>query len=448
MNFTKRPKYEITNLQLDEELKNLAVKIIRTGENVDNVGHLSKLKTYEFYHQQLAVYFKTKCHRKPTQTDNLAFMLLLSYPERMILQFTSFKDLKLSFNNCKEESDFDSIGFEIGTDEEENTCICNEPIKNIHIFRNKFSGMSFQIGSICNERYGLISKQDPNYKSTCKKIKEHKEKEKERSENLPEGYYENDRKQKKLLREQNKQIKEEEEIIKKELKQMREEERKTRQYEINFQKQLKEMNKSGRGHYVSKKCYLCKRDGIYKFIDKLYICSNCEPNEHKNLKRLINSGIKNALKECVNCDLKLINNGNDLCQRCNKEVKIKGCNLCNERFIIGINKNDLYCDVCDENLINCLDCRRELLKQQSQNLRCYKCNYKYINKIEVKVCEYCDDEFEIGEKEKWKTCCSECYVDNRILQKCDLCNDYFKKMKNETWKKVCKTCYYKNKNLS
>jgi len=453
MSFPKKRTTEITNLQLDEDLKNLAIKFIRTGEGSEKWGHLAKLKTYEIYHQPLAEYFKKKYNKKPTQTDNLAFILLLSYPERMILQFTSFKDLKLAFSNCKAESDFESIGFELGNDEEEHTCICNEPIKNIHIFRNKFSGMNFQIGCICNLRYGLISKDDPNFKSTCKKIKELKEREKERAENLPEGYYENERKQKKILKEQNKQIKKEEKIMKNELKQMKQEDKLVRQFEKECKNQLKEKNKSGQGSYVSKKCYLCKRDGIYKYTIRLCICSNCVSTDYKIKRQIINGNIRNALQDCLNCDSRFINTGtgsNDLCQKCNKEVKIKGCKLCNERFIVGINKDDAYCDVCDENLINCLDCKRDLLKSQSQNSMCYKCNHRFKNNIAVKNCEYCEDEFEIRENEKWKTCCSECYFDNRILEKCNSCHDYFEKMKNETWKKVCKTCYKnsKNKNLT
>lgn len=155
-------------------------------------------QTYEDYHKLLTEYFRIKYNKKPTQTDNLAFVLLLSYPENMILQMNSFKDIKMAFNNLGEDSDFECIGFRIGMNGEKNTCVCNEHIKNIHIFRNKFSGISFQIGSVCNDRYGLISKQDANYKSTCNKIKEHKEKEKERNNNLPEGYYENERNQKKI----------------------------------------------------------------------------------------------------------------------------------------------------------------------------------------------------------------------------------------------------------
>ena len=437
MSFPKRLKYEITSLQLDEELKNLAVKFIRTEKGVENVGHLAKLKTYEIYHKPLEHFFKTKYNRKPTQTDNLAFILLLSYPERMILQFTSFKDLKLAFNNPREESDFDSIGFEIGTHEEENTCICNEPIKNIHIFRNKFSGMTFQIGSVCNERYCLISKQDQNYKSTCKKIKEHKEKEKERNENLPEGYFENERKQKK-----------EKKIENTELKLMKEEDKHMKRIEKEIKTELKELNKSGLEFYIPKNCYFCKRYGIYKSTDKIGVCSTCSPSNQKKIKININFEIKKALEECLNCDKIFVNTtkeSSELCRICKKIVKINKCKMCKSQFILGLNKNDMCCDVCDENLINCLHCKREILKQQSQNLRCYKCNHNYINKIEVKTCEYCYDEFEIGEKEKWKTCCSECYLDNRTLQKCDSCDDYFTKMKNETWKKVCKSCYYKNK---
>ena len=64
----------------------------------------------------------------------------------------------------------------------------------------------------------------------------------------------------------------------------------------------------------------------------------------------------------------------------------------------------------------------------------------------VKNCEYCHDEFEVKKDGTWKTCCSDCYFDNRKLEKCQDCNEYFKKMKNENWRIRCGPCYHKNKN--
>jgi hypothetical protein len=134
-----------------------------------------------------------------------------------------------------------------------------------------------------------------------------------------------------------------------------------------------------------------------------------------------------------------------LCRICKKKVKINHCKMCKSQFVLGINKNDLYCDVCDENLINCLDCKRELLKQQSQNLRCYKCNHRRINNLILINCQYCDVEIEVSEKDKWRTCCRNCYLNKISLQKCNSCDDMFKKLPHESWKKTCTTCYYKNK---
>jgi hypothetical protein len=172
--------------------------------------------------------------------------------------------------------------------------------------------------------------------------------------------------------------------------------------------ELKELNKSGFKIYINKNCYFCKRDGIYKSTDKICICSTCSPSNNKLLKQNINFEIKKALEDCLYCDLPFINTGKkscELCRNCKKIVKINFCKMCKSQFVLGINKKDLYCDVCDENLINCFDCKRELLKQQSQNLRCYKCNHRHINNLILINCQYCDVEIEVSEKDKWRTSC-------------------------------------------
>ena len=120
--------------------------------------YLSKQSTYESYHAELKKYFNKKYDKKPSQTDNLAFIILLTYPEKNINNLTSVKDLKLAFNNKEEDSDFKPFGFEVG-EYDEHTCICNEPICNVHRFQNIYSGMVINIGSVCNLSYGLAIKQ-------------------------------------------------------------------------------------------------------------------------------------------------------------------------------------------------------------------------------------------------------------------------------------------------
>jgi len=430
----EKKRREFSSILFTEEFKELIYKQMITAQDADSPFYLGKLRSYEIYHKPLSDYFINLYGKKPSQTDNLAFVLLLTYPKKKVERLKNLSELKLAFNNKLEESDFEPHSYHYG----EETCICNECINHIYIFKNMFSGININLGSICNKRYGLISKKD---KRLCKLIKEHKEKERERAENLPEGYFENKRNNNIILKEENKQIN-------MELKLMKQEDKRIKSIDKVIKAELKEFNKSGFKIYINKNCYFCKRDGIYKSTDKICICSTCSPSNNKLLKQNINSEIKKALEDCLNCDLPFINTSKEsceLCRICKKIVKINNCKMCKSQFILGINKNDNYCDVCDENLINCFDCKRELLKQQSQNLRCYKCNNRHINNLILKTCQYCDIEIEVSEKDKWRTCCRNCYVNNISLQKCNSCDDMFKKLPHESWKKTCTTCYYKIK---
>jgi hypothetical protein len=128
-------KFDNTNIILDSQFKELVYKQCEIAQNPHSMFYLSKLSSFEIYHDELKKYLKIKFNKKPTQTDNLAFILLLTYPISMIKVFQSFKDLKLAFNSDLDESDFKDMGFTI--DETMfSTCICNEPLMNIHIFQN------------------------------------------------------------------------------------------------------------------------------------------------------------------------------------------------------------------------------------------------------------------------------------------------------------------------
>ena len=187
-------KLDRTNIILDDAFKELLYKTINLTQDPTSMFNLNRLCSYEMYHILLEKHFIKFYGKKPTQTDNLAFILLLTYPKQHIARLNKIDDLKLAFNNRLEESDFIAKGFEINEGFGSGpTCICNENIMYIHIFQNIYSGINIQLGSVCNERYGLINKSDPHYKSNCKKITEYKERAKERNEGKPEGYYENER---------------------------------------------------------------------------------------------------------------------------------------------------------------------------------------------------------------------------------------------------------------
>lgn len=438
------------NYDLNEELKQIINNQISFAQNVTHPHYLPNLQSYSVYHVPLENYLK-KYNKISSKPDKLAFLLLLTYSSEQIRNFNSIKELKLSFND--EESDFTIID-EKKLDYKDtdvvnvntnfvNTCICSKSIRNIFIVQNKHTNITFQVGCECITKHGLVSFEE--LKEHKKKLQELKktqyERKKEQEEGKEEGYYENERNNNIILKEQKKQIN-------MELKLMKQEDKRMKSIEKEIQAELKELNKSGFYFYINKNCYFCKRVGIYKSTDKICICSTCSPSNNKLLKKNINSEIKKALEDCLNCDLPFINTSKEsceLCRICKKKVKINHCKMCKSQFVLGINKNDLYCDVCDENLINCLDCKRELLKQQSQNLRCYKCNHRRINNLILINCQYCDVEIEVSEKDKWRTCCRNCYLNKISLQKCNSCDDMFKKLPHESWKKTCTTCYYKNK---
>lgn len=408
----EKKRREFTNITIDEDFKKLIIRVIKRAQDPNSRYYLSKQSTYESYHDELKLYFKKKYNKKPSQTDNLAFLLLLTYNEKMINNFNSINQLKLAFNNFEEESDFNPFGFEVG--QYDHTCICNEPICNVHRFQNIYSGMVINIGSICNLRYGLINKNDPNYKSNDKKIKEYKEKQREIDENLPEGFYENKRQQEK-----------------------------NKKKDDNIFKKLNKLNEKAPGIYSSRKCYGCESNKIFKVNPKtVLLCSKCCPQTHIEKCRLFIDKIKSLIKECVSCKQDIISK-KLLCPVCVKVYIMKKCKLCDEDFIDLHKSNDLYCEECDEKIIKCIDCKEDILKNSSNNTRCRICYNRFINNITVKKCEYCDGDFKVKENEKWKTCCPDCYVDNRISVKCQVCNNDFKKMKNENWKKICGPCYSK-----
>jgi hypothetical protein len=420
---TEQKRREFTSIILDDEMKELIIRVSRTAQDPNHQDFLSKQTSYEIFHIQLKNYMITKYgkKRKPIQTDNLAFVLALSYPEFMIRHFNSFADLKLAFNNIEEESDFKPFGYESG--EWEHTCICNEPLCSVYRFQNIHSGINFNIGSVCNKRYGLISKNDPNYKSNEIKLKEHKEKERERKEGLPEGFYERERQSKKQEK-QEKKLKKLEEKLKK------------------LEEKLNKLNKKEPGGFKIKKCLSCDKECIHKTCE-IEICSICVPSKIKNKKPHLNNNIKKNF-ECISCDCELniiyIKNNIQLCPICQQKWCLEKCKMCPEKFLKQKTVNDLYCLDCDEKLRQCIDCERDILKPSE---RCYKCEYKVKNNLVSIICKYCNKEEDVKKgEEKWKKNCTDCYKKLVVTKKCIVtdCNNTIKVMPDEKWKTKCRNC--------
>ena len=420
----KKKRGEFTNIVLDAEMKELIIRESKIAQDLNGGFYISAQTSYEIFHDVLKEFMIKKYNKKPTQTDNLAYLLLLGYPEHKIRDFTSMKDLKLAFIDDDEESDFTSIGF-IRTDEPENTCICNEPICNVHRFQNKYSGINFNIGSKCNNRYGLINKKNPEYKSNDKKLKDFLENEKERREGLPEGFYEKERQYKKQKKEEDK------------LKKLEEKESKKRE------KELKNLNKKQPGSFKIKNCAVCDKEGIYK-TNEIKICSACVPSKVKLVRDILNIEIRRneVYKECVNCNSEFIDvkNNTQLCDVCDEKWCLEKCKMCPEKFLKQKTVNDLYCLDCDEKITNCIDCKRDILKPSE---RCGNCDHKFKNNLDSIICKYCKKEEFVKKGEVWKKNCKDCYKKLVITKNCitDNCYNTVTVMPDESWKTKCRTCF-------
>jgi hypothetical protein len=455
-------KPEFTSYILDEELKQIIYKQIITAQDPRSCFSLSTIKKYDIYHEELEKHFIKNYGKKPTQTDNLAFILLLTYPKENIERFTNFNNLKLAFNNILEESDFESKGYTRYETFGFATCICNEDIMWVHNFRNKYSGISIQIGSVCNKRYGLISPKDPNFKSDCKLMSECKEREKEIKEGKPIGYYEELRKADK---EEKLKLKLEKELIKKDKKQMKIDEKQRKidekQRKIN-EKQEEEIMRledsytkriNSISHY--KKCVLCKKEGLYSRYCKLIVCYNCVSSSIRIKINLINDEILKKKRQyktddCLNCEDKFTYRYKDIlkcfCNVCEKKYKKMRCKLCPNDFIDVINSSDVLCNVCDEKSKECLSCKNKFMPIHITCLRCNLCQFRFENKIIVRNCQECDKEMVIKENEKWKNYCGDCFKNNLKIIDCSLCKSQFKRLSTEIWRNKCKDCFIKTKN--
>lgn len=419
----EKKRSEFTSIILDSEMKELIIRESKTAQDPNHQNFIANHRSYEIFHNDLKDFMVKKYNKKPTQTDNLAYLLLLGYPEDKIRNFTSMKDLKLAFIDDDEESDFTSIGF-TRTDESENTCICNEPICNVHRFQNKHSGIAFNIGSKCNNRYGLISKKNTEYKSNDKKLKDFLENERERKEGLPEGFYEKERQDKKQKKEEDK------------LKKLQEKESKKREKELN------KLNKKQPGSFKITNCAVCNKESIYKTND-IKVCSTCVSSKIKLMRNYLNIEIRrnNAYKECVNCNCEFIDvkNNTQLCNVCDENWCLEKCKMCPEKFLKQKTVTDLYCLDCDEKITKCIDCKRDILKPTE---RCGDCDHKFKNNLDSIICKYCKKEEFVKKGETWKKNCKDCYKKLVVTKQCITSNCYntVTVMPDESWKTKCRSC--------
>ena len=409
-----------TSIVMDDKFKKFAHELAIQCQDQNYLYYLPNQTQYDFWHDKLRKYFKSNNCNAPLQTDNLTFMLILTYPPKMIYAFNSISELKLRFCEVTEgttdESDFKSRGCDVRDQDDKvnTTCICNKHLINVFYVENKHSGIKINLGCDCIELYGLISKDDPAYKSSKEQLKQHKEHLKEKAQGLPQGYL--------------KELKKRENIQ----KQLEKEEKERA-------KELKKLNKAEPGIWISKKCCFCDRDSICRKEYKIGICSKCYDENQRKSKRilviLVRQNIK--LQTCGNCENDYINKKNknpDLCRECSKKYRADKCKnpSCNNKFVDLVSKNDEYCDK-DCEPINCLDCSHTMFKNSNNDVKCYDCLHKRITKI----CDSCDDEFCVTQKDNWKTICSDCLEKTKCID----CDTSFYRSKDEIWKIRCSKCY-------
>ena len=201
-----------------DEIRPLVLRYLDTAQNIANSDCLMKCTTYSIWHDPLIEFFKkNKNEKKPLMPDKLAFVILLSYPRRIIEELTDISELSL-FGNSDNETDF-TYNAELTTDTFENNygdnnsgnydCICSyHNLRYVHYVENKHSGITLCVGSECINKNKLLSEEE--YKKLLNNDKKLQERDKEIKEGKPIGYYKEQKRLKKEEKEKEKIKKQEE----------------------------------------------------------------------------------------------------------------------------------------------------------------------------------------------------------------------------------------------
>lgn len=423
-----------------EEIRPLIIRNIDISQDPNSVNSLWNLKDYKYYHEQLKDYYlQIDKQKKPSMSDKLAYIVLLSNSKRKILDSESIEDFKL-FREDR-EADFkinQVIEAEYNENDEDhedhNDCICSyQNLKTVYYVENVHTGIVLHVGSECIKKYKLVSKEE--FESKKKNFKEIMSKKKERQleveQGLPLGYFEEQRQLEKKKKEEQRQVekrKKEEEKMKK---------------------------KIDTGNY--KMCYLCNNSLVNIKNDRnKRFCNSCiEEYDKQIIKKSLIDYLKSNCErlDCSNCDIpfiSLLSENEYLCKKCVKEHKIISCKICKTNVLLEIYSTDTYCEDCEKKLINCIDCKETFIKNNNNN-RCQTCQICYENKVIIQKCIGCYEDFPVKQKEKWRTTCSNCYINkknNNISKICKNCDEEFEINPNESWKTICRDCYKKSMNKS
>jgi hypothetical protein len=388
----------ITKLECNNEFKNL---ILRCMAESDFVIKFSDSSNYSYYWVLLENYMKQNYNCNPDKSDKFIFLLLLTYPKKYISNLNSFLQLKIAFNELidhgsSENSDFTCCGYYFG---DSNNCICSQPIENVYQFTNILSGIIFNVGSVCNNRYRIISENDENYQ-LMKKAQRYRQQEKK--DGLPEGYLELQR-----LNKKNKKN------------------AKNKNQSITNSSTLNSIN--DKSYITNSKCFMCTNKKIFCQSSKgvFGICS-CVPIQFKMKYKSVLKCLQNKIKTfiCLNCNLETRKiNDSKLCFICDKYNKIINCKKCFNDSIVSINSENIFCDNCISTIKKCIDCDKFIMYDESYRTRCSDCfKFKKQNQEMInKTCENCNSDYEIPiEDQEWRKTCSDCYKKTKCH--CENCN--------------------------
>lgn len=463
---SEEKKCEIYNINFTlDDIKPLVLSNIDDAQDINNPHSLSRLRVYEAYHEPLEIWFKKKYNKMPAKADKLAFIILLSYPKKFIINAKTFDEFKLYNNKNEDKSDFKLVGvidIEFNEHDEFNDnyidCICSKDnLKYVSRVENKYSHIELYVGSECIRKYKIISKEEIIRMNEINERQ--KERQKEIKEGMPIGYHEE-------IRRQN--------IIKKN--------------EDKLQKaQEKIQKKIDSGNY--RICYLCNNTLINIRHNKyIRICERCDIpiNVRKSLSVYYSCLSRQILLlckryTCNNCEMPfitLLSKSEYLCKKCIIDYKTISCKICNTNILLEISSNDIYCQDCEEKLFKCIDCNEIFIRDINKLDRCRTCHLCFENRMILqkceeckdsfarkekenwrkvcnscfktnnsKICNICDEEFDVKVSERWKTICSECYKKSKNTYNCSNCEEEFTRLSNETWKTMCYNCYKHFKNL-
>jgi hypothetical protein len=411
-----------------DEIRPLVFKYINEAQNIKNPDCLMNCTTYSIWHNPLISFYKKCKDKHPSMADKLAFVILLSYPRRMIEQIKTMSELSL-FGNSDDETDFiyndklviDKSDDNFGDDASGNyDCICSyNALCYVHFVQNKHSGISLVVGSECIHKHKLLSEEE--YKKVIKNDKQLKERQQEIKEGKPIGFIQEKKRLKKEEKQKEKIKKQEEKIKKQEEKERIRLENEKKDEEICRY----ELLKSGNFHI----CKFCETNII---TINLRYCYHCVSPIICKIKKIECQIIEEyGLIECLNCCKKCIDKKKEyyLCALCNKTNTIIKCptTACNTFMIVDkYTSIIIYCDDCEKKILKCIDCNLQFISNNVNKLNCDSCTFNKSNICININCVYCNKLFTAKQIDIWKKYCKECYkiIDGLTLNpskcKCNL----------------------------